>query len=617
MILSWMISIPLQLTCNPELDHNIFLTLIGLLVLVSAIYSILVFVQSNTGTTTDAILYTFIVISLPIFAYIAYHIFFYSFILGYSGNLNWDTFSYLSPVIAIFCYIYEAYSSAILFKIIIFWGIFAFSSGFLSQYIYRRVASEDAEKPFTNHIFFPVVSSAFCMILQAFLYSLFHEIGYNTTISVSLPNAILSIAMSMVIYLILDVIANRSYQHLLKAAFYYLVIGVGCFMILLPVNWTKGFGFIHYIPDTDDIQQVQILYNDPYGLFTQYDFVDKEYLFGLSHNEYRFTDEYDIEVVKKLHEQILNNYQQLDYDIYQFNLKFHNLTETYNWNTYENIDLNVRRDITFTYLLKDGSSVVREYSIDALWTGILLNISDSDAFNAHRIPVAYFNNKIHSYDTVTLLDPYKSISSTISDNNFSLKHFLDLYLKDHVQYVSKDITSLDYNFHGYIRANYCVVEEGKERCSESNLPVDSRYVSVMDYLNECGITFPQPKEDIIAYLVIPDEDGYTNNLPSISEYDYSDKQHEMNVIELTQQELVLLLPYLRYEGISDQETYKIIYNENFMSPYYDSSPGCLLIDPNGLSYVNEMIKDKPSFKVNTVYDLVYNKKEIEYMEVYN
>ena len=93
--ISWALAIPLHLLIdNPQILETITGFIYVLLPLIS-IYTIITYVQINTGTTADSMLYAFIVLFLPFFAYLTYFAYGNAILLGFNELFNWNFLSYL------------------------------------------------------------------------------------------------------------------------------------------------------------------------------------------------------------------------------------------------------------------------------------------------------------------------------------------------------------------------------------------------------------------------------------------------------------------------------------------------------------------------------------------
>jgi len=592
-----------------------------LLSISSAIVSIVLFTMMNTGTSLDAFLYALVLNFLPILAYGAYILFVQTILLGFTiGDLT-KYISVIFPIWALFDngFALKAglWDSAWINAI--YWLTITGVILALSNQFYLKRKSEKAEKPFTNKTFFPSVSGAVIILFIIFLYcviyslnsSLFYTSYYNPV------NFIFPIFFSVVLYLVMDAIAERGFKHLFKAFLNYLIIAAIAISLLLGGLITKGFGYASRIPSLSDIESVDLVYQDYLDLVIP---TPDNYDGGSwSVKTLNLTTQEDIQAVYDLHKVIIAEYKWIDYN-YSVGGRDNliSIIEARKGYTksYEPLPFGVGNSYTgtsatlkITYHLKGGRTLERDYSVPTQWTSSLLKLGNSSEIIKLVAPNLAQLDTYSRVSTAKWLTPLSSdpVSST---STLNLQNLKTAYLADLANLSDEQINSTEYTAYGTLLLTTCS-PSNNTLCLDSSLDVDSRYPQVIAVLNSAGISMtPTPNITLRAVLVIPSlGSSEVNDSPlfkvalSQSSGRYigdlfmgSETQTEISLtyVTLTQEELLQILPYASQKGISSTP---------LMSLVLENSIGNLLIQAQYADEVNAIITGKTLETASDIYSI--------------
>ncbi len=599
--ISWALAIPLHLLIdNPQILETITGFIYVLLPLIS-IYTIITYVQINTGTTADSMLYAFIVLFLPFFAYLTYFAYGNALLLGFNELFNWNFLSYLSPFVAIFHNTIDnvAFSSHLFFNQL-YWIILVGVVYFITIKIYQVRPSEKTQMPFTNNFFFPIVSISAVVLVQILLYSFFYIITYEAT-TINIFSLVLSVLIAVVLYMILDAVASRSFKNILKAGLKYLVISLLVALITIPVNITKGFGFITHIPN--NIESVSVSFYDNLGLI--HESGKKDYYFYNQNYQPTFTfdEAAEIEVITTLHQTILDNYQQYDYNEENFLRNYANNTG-YPDGPIGNLAYNSVTNLTIDYQLTNGSSASRQYSVNYNWLAGLLDLYQHEEFIKGRIPMAYYHEIITKIDNIFLSDKLLTNLVEVSDA-FDFHVFAQLYLEDYQNMTKEELLSIDYEYYGQLSANICRVGENDlDYCTGDYLDLDSRFPKAMAYLMSTQNPLPEPKIDGLIRVIFPDEFNESDffKIANFSYYYEKIEGQMYRFTDITPEQLNTLMPYLVPKGISKTQTLVVaLINSNYGNVNY-------LLNPSYYDQALALLKDNPVQFSADIYEILYNEK---------
>lgn len=600
--ISWFTAIPLQLFL---VDPQILATISGyfyVIIPLVAVVTIITYVQVNTGTAFDAMLYAFIVIMLPFFAYLTYFAYGNAILIGFNAAFNWKFLSYLSPFVAIFNNtINNEFITNYLFLNQVYWLIVIALIYIITLKIYQSRPSEKTQIPFTNHYFFPIVSINTIIIIQILLYAFFFLITYGMT-SINLFSLILSVLIADVLYMVLDVLANRSFKNILKAGLKYLVISIFVSLISIPISLTKGFGFITYVPD--NIEFVTVSFYDNLGLISETGKKDFYFYSQRFPIDYTFDQAEDIKVITDLHRLIVDNYRYFDYNEHNFQTNYLTIGQENNLNTFEELNYNGTTYINFDYQLTSGKAVSRQYQVNYNWLSGLFDLYQNDAFVRTRIPMAYFHNDIDRITDIMLVDSLLVSSKPIS-NEFNFDTFATYYLEDYYAQDKEQLLGIDYQYYGQITASVCRIgNEGFDYCTNDYLDLDSRFPKALAYLAATNNEILTPSMPSSMRVIYPDE-LVENDMFKIANYTYYYENTNETIYrytDLTPDQILALTPYLVPKGVSTDQTLLITITNN----YYGHTT--YLLNPIYYQEAITLLKDNQMSYSNDIYQILYNEQ---------
>jgi hypothetical protein len=361
---------------------DILVTWITSLMIVSAIFSIIVFTLMHTGTSVDGLLYGMVLNFLPILTYAAYTAFSAIVLLGFNGDYIARYIGLIFPIWSLFENLFEVstrlWDSSILNGL--YWLVISIVLLIASRYFYKIRRHDKAESPFTNPYFFTAISAFVSVVLVFLMYAGFYSINESIEQNFFNPlNFIFPFFFTGVIYLVMDTISQRSFKNLYKAMLRYLVIALVGFGLLLFGLFSKGFGYITRVPEVDSIKSVELRLDDYNSVIIPRVEINYTDYYNNDLFAYLIEDEKGIEIVQNMHKIILNEYKWIDYsnrNVYMYDSSFIERIEStegyvpsyeelgYSLSPYYGSSLTIR----FTYTLESGSVVSRSYNIPYEWT---------------------------------------------------------------------------------------------------------------------------------------------------------------------------------------------------------------------------------------------------------
>ncbi|MPM51138.1 hypothetical protein SDC9_97885 [bioreactor metagenome] len=462
--------------------------------------------------------------------------------------------------------------------------------------IYLRRPSERANNPFTNRFFFPLVSTSFIILLQIILYAFFYLVTYSQA-SISVLSIMLSIMIADVIYIILDTVANRSFRHILKASLHYFFVSMLVVLVIAPVNLTKGFGFVTNVPT--GIDYVEVIYDDNLSLMLSYSKSDQYFYHDSYQMTMKFTEDDDIALITSLHQLIIDNYYDFDYNANNFNANYANIEDEYHLNTFDGLDYSGTTYISFTYHLQNGLIVSRNYNVNYNWLASLMTLYQKPTVEQYRIPLALYYDQADSIDSIQLIDKLK-LTGTDVNADFNLDAFTEAYRLDYQNLPADGLLSTDYVYYGRLSANLCKYQSKESTyCTTDYLDIDSRFTRTLAYLNSIGMTFPESDYNVKARIIFPetDEAFYGFQIANPDYYSYSTEQL-YNYTELSSEQLQAVIPYLLPYGLTAEPTLLFCVSS-------DNSSSTFLIDPQHEDEVRTLLTDNIIKQNNDIYNIIY------------
>ncbi len=513
----------------------------------------ILFAMMNTGTGVDGLLYGLLLHIIPSILYGAYVTFGNAVLLGFSVADPSLFLLYASPIWSIFELTFNTsriFPNPILISV--YWIAFGLITSWIVLYYYQIRRSEKAEEPFTNRWFFPVISSFFTFIVQFFLYSAFITLSGR---GLDFRTLIFPFFLTFVMYLILDVIANRGFKHLVRGIINFAIIGALSLGTFTFGTLFDGFGYITRVPNANNVEKIELDYNDPYGfLFSSYYYDQPSFSI-----QKIYSSEEDIATIIKAHKAILDGFKENDYK---------------KWDGYSDLVSTPRTPLDATmykqsssvrivYHLKSGAKIARYYTVPFGWASDLLDLVDSENVFKNRYPMLGNPDAVVRNTIFDIFDPLMSNSISLSGKvNFKL--FAAAYKSDYLSLNEQQHNYPETPILGIINLTSCT---STEMCLSRAIPIDARYVQTLSLLASSGVSLPVLTTlDYVPIVVLPDATnekspffhiqsllGYTDfYIP----YSYSETKEvnpiseRVDYIEIPENRLVELLPYIRINALS-------------------------------------------------------------------
>lgn len=525
------------------------------LALTLSIVTPILFAMMNTGTGVDGLLYGLLLHIIPSILYGAYVTFGSAVLLGFSVADPSLFLLYASPIWAIFELTFNTtriFPNPILISL--YWIAFGLITSWVVLYYYQIRRSEKAEEPFTNKWFFPVISSFFTFIVQFFLYSAFITLSGR---GLDFRTLIFPFFLTFVMYLILDVIANRGFKHLIRGIINFGIIGALSLSTFTFGTLFDGFGYITRVPDANNVEKVELEYYDPYSFLYQSYYYDQT-TFPI---QKMYSEAEDIATIIETHEAILEGFKENGYK---------------KWDGYSPLESTPRSgldsalyqqssNVSIVYHLKSGAKIARSYTVPFGWTTDLLNLVDSENVFKNRYPMLANPDAVVRNTVFDILDPLMSNSVTLSGKvNFKL--FAAAYKSDYLSLNEQQHNYPDTGVLGIIHLTSCT---SVDMCITRGIPIDARYTQTLSLLASSGIALPTfTTFENLPIVVLPDATNekapffHIQSLLGNVDFftpSYYDEVKEGSVaigmvkyIEIPQERIIELLPYIRTNAISEK-----------------------------------------------------------------
>jgi hypothetical protein len=515
----------------------------------------ILFAMMNTGTGVDGLLYGLLLHIIPSILYGAYVTFGSAVLLGFSVADPSLFLLYASPIWAIFELTFNTtriFPNPMLISL--YWIAFGLITSWIVLYYYQIRRSEKAEEPFTNKWFFPVISSFFTFIVQFFLYSAFITLSGR---GLDFRTLIFPFFLTFVMYLILDVIANRGFKHLIRGIINFAIIGTLSLSTFTFGTLFDGFGYITRVPDASNVEKVELEYYDPYSFLYQSYYYDQT-TFPI---QKLYTDAEDIASIIETHESILAGFKENGYK---------------KWDGYSPLESTPRSvldsalyqqssNVSIVYHLKSGAKIARSYTVPFGWTTNLLNLVDSENVFKNRYPMLANPDAVVRNTVFEILDPLMSNSVTLSGKvNFKL--FAAAYKSDYLSLNEQQHNYPDTGVLGIVHLASCT---SVDMCITRGIPIDARYTQTLSLLASSGVALPTfTVSESLPIVVLPDATNekapffhIQSLLGNVDFYTpgYYDETKEgaiavgsVDYIEIPQEKIIELLPYIRTNAISEK-----------------------------------------------------------------
>ena len=611
---------------------DILVTWISSLMIVSAIFSIIVFTLMHTGTNIDGLLYGMVLNFLPILTYAAYTAFSAIVLLGFNGDYIARYIGLIFPIWSLFENLFEAntrlWDSSILNGL--YWLVISVILLLASRYFYKIRRHDKAESPFTNPYFFTTISAFVSVVLVFLMYAGFYSINESVDQNFFNPvNFIFPFFFTGVIYLVMDTISQRSFKNMYKAMLRYLIIAIIGFGLLLFGLFTKGFGYITKVPELDSIKSVEFRLDDYNSVIIPRVQINFNDYYNSDLQSYIIDDENGIEIVQNMHKIILSEYKWVDYsnrNQYSFDTSLINRIETklgyvqsyedyeYSINSYYESTITIK----FTYKLNSGSVVSRSYNIPYQWTKSLLELTYNKGLLKTHAPNVALRSTYKYLKGVNLKNAFTVNSNSFDYTSFDLDLFSKAYEKDFETLSTRSIYDLQPNTLGYVNLTTCKFEKSLDNCIESSILINSLYTNTLDYLNSINAKFAEMSnfESFKAVLFIPSENlsddykfhtasGFNAYNSGFVNYDKGG-QFKATYVELTEEQLHAILPHTTNAGISKEPLISLLIGDPSGTEYMFN--GNSLVLPEYSDVVLELVKDNPRIVITDPYALMQIKQ---------
>lgn len=569
-----------------------------------AISAIVTLALVHVGTSVDGLLYAALLNVLPVLAYLSYNLFRGIIFLGFNMDASLRIIGMIFPIWSLFENLFEASDRLFEVNILngVYWLIWTMILFNVSRVVYIKRKHEKAESAFTNNYFFPIISSFFMVLLIFIMYSTFYSISNDLNQNYYAPaNFIFPFFFAAIVYLVMDTISQRSFKHLFKALLKYLIIALASFSLLFLGLLTRNFTYVTRIPELEDVESIQFEILDYQRYFLNTDFIYNDY--SQDFDSIHISDEAGIQTILDLHQIILDEYAWIDYstnDQYKYNPQM--LIEAIEANdayqaSYEAYPYSLDHlyseiSISFTYELKSGQKISRQYNIPYQWTKVLYGLYDSPAILKYIAPnLAY----VDTYSTVkrASLREYTNDELVIIDN-LDLNLLKEAYEKDMSTWTKETYITLQ----GPTKAILNLKTANKLKTIESDIVLSDLTPNTNAYL-ESLVDFPQASTNVNIALIdtYHFEDQMLFHRPTTSSYWYYPDVANTIVrfVHLNAELYQKILPYTTQYGLSDEPLLALVVKE--------ASHTSIELDDMGYSNTMLIKKEYESIVLDLIKDL--------------
>ncbi|WZU01771.1 hypothetical protein MGH68_01120 [Erysipelothrix sp. D19-032] len=128
---------------------------------------------------------------------------------------------------------------------------------FVSIYLYQIRKSEKTEQPFTNRVFFSLITSLFTKIVTGW-FDRVRAILTNVNHFLSPFVIILPILLCYVIYVLLNIIKNRSTRNIREITRNYGIVVLVTIVTCAFIFVSNGYGFTTRVPHVENVERIKI-----------------------------------------------------------------------------------------------------------------------------------------------------------------------------------------------------------------------------------------------------------------------------------------------------------------------------------------------------------------------
>lgn len=281
---------------GPSMFYDFFVIMLFAIV----IQSISTFVILNTGTLTDSLIHTGILVFLPFGIFFVIVMFTNEFLFGL-GGLSDQILKVMTPLYAIYNTLFEGASQ---YQLLIYWTALYVIFMMIQTNIYMKRKSERSEEPFTNKFYFPIITAVFTGLIFIMINAGYSAFRYRSGMSIQSFFAVDSIFLALILtfvgYTILNVFKNRSTKYFLTTLKNYVIIVLVATILSVTTIQTQAFGLVWRVPNASNIESIEIYDHELYNAHPI-----------LSHSEHTYgskiveiNDESIIDMFTKVHKSI-------------------------------------------------------------------------------------------------------------------------------------------------------------------------------------------------------------------------------------------------------------------------------------------------------------------------
>lgn len=420
-LLNYFIGVILGTSFGYVVNYNFVISVFLLCVMLIIIQSISIFVIMNTGTMSDGIVHTLILIALPYILYTAFNLFASNFIFGMKG-FSWENLKYLSPIFTTFMVMNDNYLLNTKFVLSLYWIIVFIAFSAITIKLYDKRKSENSEMPFVNERYFPTVVSIFTSLIFIILNVGFSIVGdqNNRTLTYFLRPESLALAtlITFVGYTVLNFFRYRSVKFFLRSSLKYVIVWTSTIVVCSLLIVTQIFGLVWRVPSNKDIDRVGLAVAQLSEIHP---------IFGINRYAYPNSDNYEptltsdhsIDEFTTFHKSInrrLKNQKRF--------VKFGDETGLYDEAI---IKKETYTPISFTYFLDSGRRIRKDLSIPVELTVELTSLLNDRDYQMLANPI--LNSEAPISEDIYLYNSTMTKYETILADDFK-KELQNAYFKD-------------------------------------------------------------------------------------------------------------------------------------------------------------------------------------------
>lgn len=437
----------------------------GRIIMISiAVMAPSIFVIMNTGTLSDSIIYTGILSVAPFIAYGAYQLFAEANIIGFKAGRAF-TLAYLSPLaglISSFEFINLTIDGTMIAS---YWLLLGLVVHCFSIRLYKNWKSETSEEPFSNKQFFPLVTSLFIAILFVFLLSV-NFIPNPGWRFVSIENLLIPILATYAIFLILNILKNRSINTIKLASRNYLFLFLAVMLLTSSLHYTQGFGYTYRLPKEKNIESITIN-----GSFQGEPFATSE--------EFTVKNPDTIKDILGIHEEIIEYIKQ------DKNLFIQDAESDIKESLSIYGPIGDYGTLSLSYTMKNNEIMERSFSVPTELQHILFKLAVNEEFLLQNHPLADLNVKLDED-----VEVYDSLFTERSYYDFSLRN------EDFRTAVKNDLLAMDEKTYYHSEGPIQMILIYQKDWRSYQLNIDSRFQETLKYLASEDITSSEKTSNI-------------------------------------------------------------------------------------------------------------------------